>query len=162
MTDIFSIIRRDGEFVHSVSAIEEQLRANNPLPIAINGLQGGAVSAYLVESVREVRRLSGMPVLILVRDDAMAVNTVERLSDGGLRALRFKSREPVFHNISASADVDRERLSVLISVLRGECDTVVSTLSAALSYTMPRALLLESSITLKIGEEIPFSELERI
>ena len=116
MTDIFSIIRRDGEFVHSVSAIEEQLRANNPLPIAINGLQGGAVSAYLVESVREVRRLSGMPVLILVRDDAMAVNTVERLSDGGLRALRFKSREPVFHNISASADVDRERLSVLISV----------------------------------------------
>ena len=161
MTDIFSIIRRDGEFVHSVSAIEEQLRANNPLPIAINGLQGGAVSAYLVESVREVRRLSGMPVLILVRDDAMAVNTVERLSDGGLRALRFKSREPVFHNISASADVDRERLSVLISVLRGECDAVVSTLSAALSYTMPRALLLESSITLKIGEEIPFSELER-
>ena len=41
MTDIFSLIRRDKEFVHSIEAIGEQRTQNNPLPIAINGLQGG-------------------------------------------------------------------------------------------------------------------------
>lgn len=160
MTDIFSIIRRDNEFVHSIGAIEEQLKAPKPLPIAINGLQGGAVSAYLVESVREARRLTGAPVLILARDDTMVMSTVERLLDAGLKTLRFKSREPVFHNISASADVDRERLSVLISLLRGDCDVIVSTLFAALSYTMPKNLLADGSLKLKVGDEASFSELE--
>ena len=46
MTDIFSLIRRDKEFLHSVEAIREQLSANNPLPIAVNGLQGGAIAAF--------------------------------------------------------------------------------------------------------------------
>ena len=152
MADIFSLIRRDKEFIHSVEAVREQLSANNPLPIAVNGLQGGATSAFLIESVREARRLSGVPVLILVRDDMAAIKVTSSLSDAGISALRYKSREPVFHNISASADVDRERLSVLLSVMRCECDAVVSTLSSALSYTMPRAVLDEGSISLGVGD----------
>ena len=160
MTDIFSLIRRDKEFIHSVEAVREQLSANNPLPIAVNGLQGGASSAFLIESVREARRLSGVPVLILVRDDTAAIKVTANLSDAGISALRYKSREPVFHNISASADVDRERLSVLLSVMHGECDAVVCTLTAALSYTMPRAVLDEGSISLRVGDEASFSELE--
>ena len=161
MTDIFSFIRRDKEFIHSVEAIREQLGAKNPLPIAVNGLQGGAISAYLCEAVREARRLSGVPVLILVRDEALRSKVSMSLSGGGISTLEYKSREPVFHNISASADVDRERLSALLSVMRGECDAVVSTLSAALSYTMPKAILSEGSLSLSLGDEIPFSELER-
>ena len=160
MTDIFSLIRRDKEFIHSVEAVREQLSANNPLPIAVNGLQGGATSAFLIESVREARRLSGVPVLILVRDDTAAIKVTSSLSDAGICALRYKSREPVFHNISASADVDRERLSVLLSVMRTECDAVVSTLTAALSYTMPRTVLNEGSLSLGVGDEASFSELE--
>ena len=161
MTDIFSIIRRDKEFFHSVESIAEQLKANNPLPIAINGLTGGATLAYLTEAVREARRLTGAPVLIITRDDTSVSSLCESLISSGIKAERFKSREPVFHNISASADVDRERLSVLLSLLRGECDAVVCTLYAALSYTMPRAMLEAGSLTLKEGDEISFSELEK-
>ena len=161
MTDIFSLIRRDKEFVHSVEAIKEQLSVNNPLTVAVNGLQGGATVAFLTEAVREARRLSGMPVLILTRDDASAASVAAKLSESGISALRYKSREPVFHNISASADVDRERLSVLLSVMREECDAVVSTLSAALSYTMPWESLSAASLSLKVGEEASFSELEK-
>ena len=161
MTDIFSFIRRDKEFIHSVEAIREQLAAKSPLPIAINGLQGGATAAFLSEAVREAVRLSGVPALILARDEAARLKIAASLSSAGIRTLEYKSREPVFHNISASADVDRERLSVLLSVMRGECDAVVSTLSAALSYTMPREKLIESSLSISLGDEIPFSELEK-
>ena len=161
MTDISSIIRRDKEFSHSVESIAEQLRAHNPLPIAINGLTGGATLAYLIEAVREARRLTGAPVLVLARDDVSADALRESLFGAGINALRFKSREPVFHNISASADIDRERLSVLLSLIRGECDAVVSTLFAALSYTMPREMLEAGSLTLRVGDEVSFLELER-
>ena len=161
MTDISSIIRRDKEFSHSVEAISEQLRADTPYPIAINGLSGGATVAYLTEAVREAVRLTGAPALILARDDASADTLMGTLLASGIRAERFKSREPVFHNISASADVDRERLSVLLSLTCGECDAVVTTLFAALSYTMPKEKLLAGSLTLKVGDEVSFSELER-
>ena len=161
MTDIFSLIRWDKEFIHSVEAIREQLNANSPLPIAINGLQGGATAAFLCEALREAVRLSGVPALVLVRDEGTRAKIASDICACGLRALEYKSREPVFHNISASADVDRERLSVLLSVMRGECDAVVSTLSAALSYTMPAAILSEGSVSLSVGDEMPFGELEK-
>ena len=160
MSDIFSLIRRDKEFFHSVEAIGEALRVNNPLPIAINGLQGGATLAFLVESAREAKRLSGAPVLILVRDDAARIKIASVLASAGINALEFKSREPVFHNISASADIDRERLSVLLKVMRGGCDAVVSTLSAALSYTMPCERLEALSLSISVGDEFSLSELE--
>ncbi len=160
MTDIFSLIRRDKEFSHSTLAINEQLLANNPLPIVINGLQGGAVQAYLAESVREAKRLTGAPSLVLVRDDASRARLVSAFTAAGIKALEFKSREPIFHNISASADVDRERLSVLLSVCGGGCDAVVTTLSAALSYTMPYGRLKNTSLSLSVGDEISLSELE--
>ena len=161
MTDVFSLIRRDKEFIHSLEAIGEGLRANVPLPVAINGLQGGATAAFVTEAVREAKRLSGAPALILVRDDTVRSTLSASLSASGIKTLEFKYREPVFHNVSASADGDRERLSVLLSVLRGDCDAVVSTLSAALSYTMPSERLSESSLSLSVGDEVPFSELEK-
>ena len=161
MTEIFPLIRRDKEFVHSVEAISEGLSANIPLPIAINGLQGGATVAFLTEAVREARRLSGVPALILARDDTARSSLCASLSASGIKALEFKYREPVFHNISASADGDRERLSVLLSLMREECDAVVSTLSAALSYTMPSDLLSASSLSISLGDEVSFSELEK-
>ena len=87
MTDIFSFIRRDKEFVHSVEAIGEQLKAKSPLPIAVNGLQGGAIFAYVAEAVREARRLSGAPVLVLVRDEQARIKMAAALSKSGITAL---------------------------------------------------------------------------
>ncbi len=159
MTDISSLIRLDKEFVHSVEAIAEQLSQKNALPIAVNGLQGGAVNAFIAESVTEAKRLTKNPALIIVKDENSAAKLVESLENHGVSALRFKEREPIFYNISASADIDRERLSVLVAIQKGECDAVISTLGAALSYTMPREMLLSSALSLSVGSEVSFDEL---
>ena len=150
---ISSTITLDGEFIQSVSAIRESLNGSTPLPIVINGLSGGAEDAYLSEAVRELSG-RGVPALILVPTDAARHRIAKYLSDEGIRALEYKPRDLVFYNISASCDLDRERLSVLHKVVSGECDAVVSTPSAAAAFTMPREVLASSSVALEVGTEL--------
>ena len=149
-----SIIRQDGEYRASVSTLAEQLSANTPLPVVINGLSGGSQDAYLIEALAEARRLCGAPVVVFVGSDSERTRVAGLLSAWGIDAREYKPRDLVFHNVSASCDIDRERLSVLLSVRCGECDAVVTTPSAALGYTMPRALLDERGALLSVGTEI--------
>ena len=149
-----SIIRQDSEYKASVQTLALQLLAKTPLPIIINGLSGGSADAYLIEAVREAREMSGAPVAIFVGNDQERTRVASLLGAWGLDAREFKPRDLVFHNVSASCDIDRERLSVLLSVRHNECDAVVTTPSAALGYTMPRAMLDEGSLLLTTGMEI--------
>lgn len=150
---ISSIIRLDGEFAQSISAIRDSLNSGTALPIVINGLSGGAEDAYLLEAVREISG-RGVPALILVPTDTARHRITEYLRDEGVRAFEYKPRDLVFYNISASCDVDRERLSVLHAIISGECEAVVSTPAAAALYTMPRDILASSSVTLEVGFEV--------
>ena len=161
MLKIPRIIRQDKEFSESLSAVRESLSAKSPLPIIINGLSGGAQDAYLTEAVREVR--TDAPILVLTPSDAERHRVFELLSAADVKAREYKARELIFHNISASCDVDRERLSVLSDVMTGECEVVVATPMAAMTYTMPRAVLASHSLSLAVGDEIaPLTLSERL
>ena len=152
--DISRIIRHDKEFGAFVSCLKEDLRAKAPLPIVINGLAGGAADAFITETVREVISLGFAPVLILTADDTERSAIHSLLLRSGIKAAEYKPRELVFHNISASHDVDRERLLVLSGIVNGSIEAVVTTPIAALGYTMPRDVLSENSLSLKLGDEI--------
>ena len=159
MKRITSLIRADGEYGAFASLLPKAFRESEPLPIAVNGLTGGAESAFLVESVLDARRVSGLPVLILAANEAERDRAAGALSDAGIRALVYKKRDLVFYNIKASHDVDRERLSVLSAVTGGECDAVVTTPSAAASYTVPEELLLSLTVAIKVGDFLSPEEL---
>ncbi len=159
-----SLIRADREFGASIEALELAYRSPAPLPMVVGGLAGGATYAYLAEAIREAERIQGecgshSPVLVLVPTDEERGRVCEELSRVGLSVRGFKLREPVFYNISASRDVDRERLSVLSDIIFGECRVVVSTPGAAMSLTMPKEKLRMSSFSLSVGSEISPSEL---
>ena len=49
---ISSAIRLDREFSHLLSALSEQMSGKKPLPIAANGLSGGALDAAAMEILR--------------------------------------------------------------------------------------------------------------
>ena len=159
MKRLSSLIRYDKEYSASVSLIGEQLKVKNPKPIVINGLVAGACSAYLSEAVGDIKRSSRARVLIIVRDDSERERVLSSLISDGVRALGYKPRDFVFHNISASHDVERERLSVLSALVLGECDAVVTTPSAALQRTVPEELLMTLSFSLKCGSEVRPEEL---
>ena len=143
-----------------MDSMREAYRAPKPLPIAINGLSGGATTAYLVEAAIDATQLTdNRSVLVLCHSQDACAEVTARLCASGLRAYHYKHRAPVLHNISASHDVERERLSVLFKILSGEAQVVVSTPSAALSLTMPQELLSSLSLSIRQGSEISPEEL---
>ena len=158
------LIRADREFVASMETMSEAYRSPVPLPMVVGGLAGGAVAAYLTEAVREalgVVRGSGIkaPILILVNSDEERKRSLDTLLGAGFSAFELKWRDPVVHNISASHDIDRERLSVLERVAAGEADALVMTPDALVSYTMPPERLAASSLMLTAGDETSPEEL---
>ena len=158
MNRITSLITTDKEFENFISTLESAYR-REPLPIAVNGLSGGAEIAFLCESVISARKISGAPVLVLVESESAREKIASSLSDSGLSVKCYKKRDLVFHNIRASHDIDRERLSVLSAVMAGECDAVVTTPSAAALRTLPEELLLNLGLSLKVGDVIEPREL---
>ena len=159
MQKITKLIRADSEFLAFISRLKESFSAEECLPIAINGLTGGAESAFIAEAVREGVRISSRPVLILVESEGERAKLTESLSLAGINALGYKRRDLVFHNIRASHDVDRERLSVLSSILSGEVEAVISTPSAAVGRTIPIEMLKDCSVNIRLGDILSPEEL---
>ncbi len=159
MQKITKLIRTDSEFSAFLSCLKGAYASDDCLPIAVNGLTGGAESAFVAEAVREAVDISHAPVLVLVESEGERARVTEMLRSAGLNALGYKRRDLVFHNIRASHDVDRERLSVLSLVLSGGLDAIVSTPSAACSLTIPEDQLARLSVNIRVGDSLCPEEL---
>ena len=158
MSRLTSLIREDREYKNFASAFSEAASAAKPLPIAVNGLTGGAEDAFIVESVRDAIAL-GMSVIALTGDETERDAISAKLSADGIENRVYKKRDPVFHNVNASREIDRERLSVLSALSSGECRVVITTLGAALGYTIPREELISLSLLLESGSVIEPADL---
>ena len=149
-----SAIVADREFLQASLAFKEQLAAEKPLPLSVSGLADGAREAFLSEMLRVSSEASPRPSLVLASDENEARTLTASLCADGIDAVYFPPRDLVLLNISASHDVERERLSVLFRLLRGDTFTVVTTPFAALGLTVPRGRLAEMSLSLSFSEEI--------
>ena len=156
---VTSLIRYDKEFAASIECALQTVRAEERYPIAINGLTGGAEDAYIVEASKTLLEKTAAPVLVIAGTISDRDRIYSLLLANGVRAERYKRRELVFHDISASHDSERERLSVLLSVLSGEPLVVVTTPDALLSVTVPIDLLTRLVTKLAVGTEISPDEL---
>ncbi len=154
MKRITSLIRFDREFSASVEALLSERRKEKPLPIIVNGLSAGASDAYICEAVHEVFEKTRTPILVLTGTDAERERLLGILSADGINAASYLGREPVFHNISSSHDSERERLSVLLSLLEGKTDVIITTPAAMITPTIPPQTLMNLVTELKVGAEI--------
>ncbi len=161
MSFVTSLIRLDREYRSASITEKEQLTAAKPLPIVVNGLSEGAAFAFLAESCRDALAVKGTPTLVLVSDEDEAKRIASALGTAGLSARVYPSRDLIFHSMAASHDTERERLSVLYSVLAGSCDAVVTTPAAAMLYTLPTALLASLSFELRLGDTVAPETLEK-
>ena len=160
MKNLSHLISLDKEFIASLTAMREQLTTKKkPLPIVVNGLFGGAMSVYLAESIREAFAISGAPAIVMTPSEEERTKVYDALCALGVSCLEYKERDFVFNSISASHDIERERLSVLYSMLKGTTRAIITTPKAAMSYTIPASLLLSLTRELHVGEEIRTDEL---
>ena len=162
MKKITSLIRCDSEFKSFLSCMTGAYSSADSLPIAVNGLSGGAESAFLCEAVREAISLTKSTVLILVENESEVTRVTDLLLGAEISAVAYKKRDLVFYNIRASHDVDRERLSVLSLIQKGECQAVVSTPSSAAMLTLSSDMLTSLTREIKVGDLLPPEELSEL
>ena len=155
------LITSDREFREYSKLLKSEIPKKDHLPIVANGLSGGAADIFLVESIKTAMASTNAPILVLTPNESERDTTAAVLAEEGIDSLVYKPRDLVFYNIRASHDIDRERLSVLSAILAGEARCIVSTPDAALQTTMPRDILKEYSICIKIGEEHSPADLAR-
>ena len=159
MERITALVRADSEFLKLTECLFETYRKEQALPIAVNGLCAGAETAFVAQTVIHARELSKKPVLVLVESESERERLTAALARAGLCVRQYKKRDLIFHNIRASHDVDRERLSVLSGLDDPKLDAVICTPSAAAIYTVPRSELKKTCVSLSVGSEIAPSEL---
>ncbi len=141
------IIRLDPDFKSVAELLREQIASPSRLPILINGLTGGAVDACVAELAYETKEAGGAPCLLLVRDGGEAVRTVAALSSLGVRALYYPMRDFCYTEMTASHDMERERLAVLYAAASHAVDIIVATAGAVLQPTMPKETLLSLAVS---------------
>ncbi len=152
MNSLTALIREDKEFREAAKAVKNEFAAEKPLPILVNGLSAGASDFFLAEMLRE-GLTEAEHAAVFVKSEGEAKALAARLASFGLPALYYPKRDFNLHPVTASHDLERERLSVLRSLLGGRCVAVL-TPDAAMQYTMPASLLLAHSLVLKAGDEI--------
>ena len=138
-------LRADGEYRQLLDAIRAQ-RKSRPKPIMASGLCDGATDMLCAALVEDV--VGALPVLMLCAEEKECISLRNTLSAFGIRALFYPARDLNFHNITASREFEQSRLAVLLALVRGEADVILTTPDASLGYTVPPASLKESVITL--------------
>ena len=151
MNILTDCIRADAEYRHLLSAVFEQRRSRNPLPIVIAGLCEGATDAAYAALAEDIRakKSGNAPLLLVCSEEKECVRLTGLLRQFGLDAMFYMTRDLNFYNIVASHEYEHERLKVLSAILHGTVDVVVTTPDAALSYTIPSNDFISSVIKLE-------------
>ncbi len=152
MNPTVGLIRLDREYSSSLECLRQQLRCAERLPIYVTGLTEGSAYHYVCSAVSDILKEGGGPHLVLAQSDKECAAICDMLTELSVRCAHYKPRDYVFYNISASHDGERERLSVLCALLSGELEVVVTTPTAAASYTIPRAELSPLVRELSVGD----------
>ena len=96
------------------------------------------------------------PALCIASDEKEAQTLCNDLCCMGLKALVYPVRDYNFIDLqSRSREYEHQRLKALLRLSEGECDVVIACLDAAAQLTVPKRVLLDTSVVFEQGKEIP-------
>lgn len=104
-------------------------------------------------------RLKKTAALCIASDEKESQQLCNDLSSMGLRAFVYPVRDLNFLDFqSKSREYEHARLKVLLKLIEGECDVVISCIDAASQLTVPKKVLEESTLTFEEGREVPLEK----
>ncbi len=159
MKRITGAFRYDREFLQFRTALSECFLAEKHLPLVVNGLASGATEAWLAETAR-ILTAEGRNLLLLLPTENEARAVASFLSLAEVPSAYYPTRDFITHTITASHDIERERLSVLQRLLKGGF-CAIATPASAMQLTLPKEMLKENSASLSVGDEIVPEELAK-
>ncbi|MBC5738783.1 transcription-repair coupling factor [Lawsonibacter faecis] len=152
MKQLVSIITSLEEFRSLTAAIDSAA-----CPAAFTGLSP-VHRAHVAAGVRQEQE---RPIVVICADEGEAGRMAKDLGALTGEAVRtLPAREFTFHNAAVvSRQWEHARLSVLRALAAGECPILVVTVEALMQRTMPRTLLTQASLCLRLGETYDLNEL---
>ena len=126
-------------------------------PLSVAGLVDAAQAQFIYQLSKEKR------ALILAYSDMEAKTIVSGLKFFDDDTIYFPPKDYVFYNIDATArDAERERLGIISKWTEKKDITVVTSVEAILSYTIPKDRFEKNCITVKIGDEFNIDEISEL
>lgn len=154
-------IRQAKEYSALLSRLEELKDSGKRLPLLVNGLCDGAESALIFSLVSDIKAKYGKCVLILVDEERRANRLNDFFRKSGMRCEFYPVRDFNFYDMTASRELEYDRLRVLCGVAFSTLDAVITTPDALLQYTMPREELLARTFSISLGDTLDTDELIR-
>ncbi|MBQ7816160.1 MAG: transcription-repair coupling factor, partial [Oscillospiraceae bacterium] len=134
-------ICKTGEFVKLVNEINAYSS-----PIALFGLSQTARAAF----ISAIQKTTGRQVLVLAKDEKNANRISEDIAFFGEKTQVFPARDLNLRTIDGfSREYEYRRIQTMGYLVSKRCDIVVSTMEAALMYTMPKEKFLQNTLTIK-------------
>lgn len=107
-------------------------------------------------------RLKNTSALCIASDEKESQQLCNDLSSMGLRAYVYPVRDLNFLDFqSRSREYEHARLKVLLKLMEGDCDVVISCIDAASQLTVPKKVLEDSTLIFEEGREVPLEKAVR-
>lgn len=156
--EILQAIKHSSVYARLISRFEELYSQGTNLPLLVDGVSDGALYSLLYSLSDDIRGLTKAPVLIVVGEERKASKLNEFLKRAGVKCEFYPVRDFNFYDMTASHELEYERLKVLSGVLLSNIDVVISTPDALLQYTMPYELLKANTISVNMDTPLDISE----
>lgn len=125
-------------------------------PVQLVGLAHIHKALFAAGMIRTLKRRAVM----LTGDEAECARLAEDLQSFGLRVLTLPARELSLRQMeSASREYEQMRLGTLAAMAENNYDCVVACVDAAIQYTMPPDVLLERTLEIAAGAQLPVEDL---
>ena len=152
-------IKSTPQYKALLARLEELKSSDTSLPLLVNGVCDGAQCALIHSLVYDLRTKYKKSVLIIMPEERNANRLNDFFKKSGMRCELYPVRDFNFFDMTASRELEYDRLKVLSGVASGSLDAVIATPEALLQYTMPKSELLSRTFDVKIGDTVDSQEL---
>lgn len=115
-------------------------------PIALFGLSQTARAAFIAA----VQKITDRQVLVLAKDEKSANKLNDDITFFGEKTQVFPARDLTLRALEGfSREYEYRRIQTMGYLVSKRCNIVVSTMEAALMYTMPKEKFLQNTLTIK-------------
>lgn len=145
---IGDVLRSSREYAGFLRAVTTPYGKNTFRPSLAEGLSDGAFEEFILTLARDLARGGTYRrLLVICPDEKGAARLSGYLESCGAASAFFPAKDFNFNNVTASHDVEHERLSVLCTLLLTDAPLVVcTTAEAALQSTIPEDVLDSHSV----------------
>lgn len=151
-------IRYSSRYQKLIKRYDELFAKGENLPLLVDGVSDGAIYSLLFSLTEDIKKRTKSPLLILTGEERRANKLNEYLKKSGIKSEFYPVRDFNFYDITASHDVEHERLRVLCGIITNEIDAVITTPDALTQYTVPKSVLESEILSIKTDTSLDISD----